>query len=139
MVKAADFPDLVPVQCGEERGDDLCRTRVGAVKRLELRGRDNGDQMLVWAFVPETGPTFYVRGEGSAESHLPLNDPPPRGWCSTCKAWVSPVDEAQLVEALDKQSARPVWAYRLDRDGVHKFPPPADSSTPGPGGEAAGP
>ena len=97
-VDLSNLPTEVEVVCGEEGESDLCRTRVGLVKRTE-------GGML---FVPIHGPTFYL-GEWRLP-HAP-NERAPRARCSH-HGWVT-ADEAVLLAAANKPGTPTVWANAL--------------------------
>jgi hypothetical protein len=97
-IDVSNLPDEVEVDCGEEGEKDICRTRVGVVKRTEVG-------ML---FVPVQGPTFYL-GPWRLP-HAP-NEPAPRARCAH-HGWVT-ADEAVLLAAMNKPGTPTVWAHAL--------------------------
>jgi hypothetical protein len=97
-IDASTLPDEVEVLCGEEREADLCRTRVGLVKRTAVG----------LLFIPSQGPTFYL-GRWSVP-HAP-NEPAPRAECPH-HGWVT-ADEALLLAAGTKPGTPTVMAHTL--------------------------
>jgi hypothetical protein len=92
------LPNEVEVVCAEEREDDICRTRVGVVKRTEVGT----------LFVPVSGPTFYL---GEWRLPHPPNEPVPRASCPY-HGWVT-TDEDVLLKAGNKPGTPTVWAHTL--------------------------
>jgi hypothetical protein len=89
--------DKIEVVCGEERDNNICGKRVGVVKQTEVGAM----------FVPVEGPSFYL-GRWRLP-HAP-NEPAPRARCAECDKWLA-VDEALLLEALEKPGTSKVWAH----------------------------
>jgi len=96
-VDGSTLSDEIEVVCGEERDTNICGERVGVLKQTEVGAM----------FVPVQGPTFYL-GRWRLP-HAP-NEPAPRARCAECDKWLT-VDEALLLEALEKPGTSKVWAY----------------------------